>query len=99
MQKYIQFKRKIQKYLIKSDDLFSKDLPSEALRVLLGSLESGSLGVPVIGWDILLLLGLVLEDVVTAGTIANSVGSKPPVESSVESGSGVTAEEKISKVF
>ena len=67
--------------------------------MLLGSLESGSLGVPVIGWDILLLLGLVLEDVVTAGTIAKSVGSKPPVESSVESGSGVTAEEKITKIF
>lgn len=45
----------------------------------------------MIGWDILLLLGLVLEDVVTAGTIAKSAGSKPPVESSVESGSGVTA--------
>ena len=73
---------------------FSKYLPCDALRVLLGSLESGSLGVPVIGWDILLLLGLVLLDVVTAGTIAKSVGSKPPVESSVESGSGVTAEEK-----
>ena len=67
--------------------------------MLLGSLESGSLGVPVIGWDILLLLGLVLLDVVTEGTIAKSVGSKPAVESSVESGSGVTAEEKLARYF
>ena len=38
------------------------------------------------GWTVL------TETIVLPWTIGKSVGSKPPVESSVESGSGVTAE-------
>ena len=67
-------------------------LPSEDRRLLPLSLESGSLGDPVTGCDILRGVGLFP---ITRTIGGSSAVSNPPVESSVESGSGVTTRGKF----
>ena len=64
-------------------------LPSDALRLVALSMATASLTDPVTGCDIL-LVGSLLE--IPPIRIGISDGSNPPVESSVESGSGVMAE-------
>ena len=72
-----------------SIELLRTFLPSDALRLVALSMAIASLTDPVTGWDIL-LVGSLLE--IPPIRIGMSDGSNPPVESSVESGSGVMAE-------